>query len=476
MSTVNLSIYTIAYPTITDRLKAVVYKRSDPLAEVASIIDSNVGHPARIWTFPGLDRTNYNFQLQQLNALGQVVDLLANFDVVPDAIAGTLVRAEEQIEADVTTGFLSGANSVTFDGTGGKADWRGWNINPERIGIGTMKRGLDYSYDITTGTFALLVNGDTFQPNEWFNIVFDAQANTTGGSVSTNNDFPIQLITTNIVLTPADFGTHLIIEPAGVYMEVTLPDLATIVAGRKLTIEIGGVGFKCVKFQTIGGQVINYLQPDRIVLFGCPNESFSIYKFVRDPLNSVYEYRIADEGSCNFKNVGETVKEYSTSDMVFNKVLRDGGGANGLNVTQFARHYNEFVLQLPPSRVVNYDDWATGNNRYLHSLANSSNPAFAGYYRIPDTRGLFERNNNTGNAGDYQLDDIKPHNHGVGLFNGKTIKGDQGYSVSNASKVIVYGATNNGSMQEFTADQWTAKTGTTETRPVNVAVNNYERI
>ena len=77
-----------------------------------------------------------------------------------------------QIQAGVTTGFISGVTSFAFDGTSGTQDWRGYDIFPERIGQGTMIRDVQYTWNISTGRFDLLQIGDKFQPSEYFNITF----------------------------------------------------------------------------------------------------------------------------------------------------------------------------------------------------------------------------------------------------------------------------------------------------------------
>jgi hypothetical protein len=42
-------------------------------------------------------------------------------------------------------------------------------------------------------------------------------------------------------------------------------------------------------------------------------------------------------------------------------------------------------------QLVNYDDWAIGNNKYFFSLANSSNPVNANKFFIPDRRNVVEK-------------------------------------------------------------------------------------
>ena len=115
MPTVVLDAYSKAYPSITNRIRASVFLETDPFALVASIIDTTVGHPARVWHFPGLPRANYGFSLDEIDSGGAVVANLALFSVVPSQIDGTLVRDDEQIKVGTTPGFDSGLNSVFFD-------------------------------------------------------------------------------------------------------------------------------------------------------------------------------------------------------------------------------------------------------------------------------------------------------------------------------------------------------------------------
>ena len=96
--------------------------------------------------------------------------------------SGLMYRKPELIQADVTTGFISGVNTVTFDGSDGKADWRGWEIIPERIGQGTMKKNIDYSWDITTGEWTVLAPADIFQAGEYFFVQFQLQQQTANQS------------------------------------------------------------------------------------------------------------------------------------------------------------------------------------------------------------------------------------------------------------------------------------------------------
>jgi hypothetical protein len=402
MPTVVLDAYSKAYPSITNRIRASVTVSNDT-AIVASIIDTTVGHPARIWHFPGLPRNNYAFSLDEINAGGVPINNLAFFDVVPGPIDGTLVRDDEQIQVGSTTGFDAGATSATFDGSGGRPNYIGWEIVPSELtGRGILVEGLDYSWDPLTGVFNLLQPGDIFTNNTWFNIHFNPLEQTIGASVPQVIDFSARVVTVSETLTIGDFGNTIIAEPDGTYIELTLPPITTVTIGRALTIEVKkalGANMQCVKVIADGADVMNFLRGN---LYLMNNESVQIYRFRRVDLTDEWRLRLADG---NFRTVGGTVNDDLTQVDVYCKLFIDG---SVIDKFQFARLYNEVVLNLPTSQLVDFDDWSTGNNRFLFSRANSADPDNADKFHLPDRRNLFERNNNVGKAGDYFDDKLKP--------------------------------------------------------------------
>ena len=207
MPTVVLDAYSKAYPLILNRIRASVFLETDPIALVATIIDITVGHPARIWHFPGLPRANYGFSLDEIDIGGNPINNLALFSVVPSQIDGVLVRDDEQIKVDTTPGFNSGLNTVTFDGTAGKPNYIGWEIVPSELtGRGILAIGLDYSWDSVTGIFTLLQGGDVLAEGTIYNIHFNPILNPAGGSVPTINDFTTRLVIATGNIDVSDFG------------------------------------------------------------------------------------------------------------------------------------------------------------------------------------------------------------------------------------------------------------------------------
>lgn len=406
MSTTVLDAYSKAYPSITNRIRASVFLESDPLAPVATIIDNIAGHPARIWHFPGLTRANYGFSLDEIDGSGIVLANLALFDVVPGQVDGLLSRDDEQIKVDTTPGFDSGLQTVVFDGTGGKPNYIGWSIVPSELdGRGILKKGLDYNWDKDTGQFDLLQTGDVLETATYYNIHFDPNVGVPSDSVPTINDFKCRLITESLAIDLTDFGNTVIVEPSGDYIELYLPDISTVVQGRACTIETikaRGNGVQCVKIVPDGADTINFLRGN---VFMMNNESLQIYRYKKLDLSNEWRIRFA---TGNFLTVGQSISDDAIQSGVYCKQLCDGSIKNRY---KYARIYEEVVLTLPGTQVVDYDDWATGNNKYFFSKANSSNPANANKFYFPDRRNLYERNNNSGKAGDYQVDMIGPHRH-----------------------------------------------------------------
>jgi len=470
MSTVALQIWTGAYPSITNDIEIRVYAESDPLAIIASLRHVSP-HPADTWSFAGLTRTNYVFRIFEMSGSSIVQQLGDDMNVVPGSANGVAKRVTEQIQADVTVGFASGVNVVTFDGTGGRPDWRGWDIDTlDRVGQDTIIRGRDYSYDPTLGRLTLLNAGDVFNPNEWFNVQFALQITDTTTSVPVVA--PVfstpKIITANYPIDAGtDFGGLLIVKPSGNYIELTFPDIATVVAGKLITIEMGPSSInKCCKLIFQSGQYLDWLLGNRPDLYICPQESISIYKFIDTTGSPVSQWRIFNPYG-NFLRVGEQIVDDNIAANVFNKIPLDG---SRIDTQQFARLYNDFVLNLPSGEVVDYDTWATGNNKYKFSKANSSNPANNGKFFVPNRMGQFERiTDGTRKPGDFE-------SSMVGSFTG-SIRG-RGAAVGGGNggvPNIVPLDTN--IVPPFLGPLTTVAnlpiTAGTETRPADVAIRKY---
>lgn len=90
-----------------------------------------------------------------------------------------VVKNDEQIKVGTTTGLVAGASSFTFDGTGGKPDFRNYDITVfEYGGRSPMIKDLDYTWNYATGLFTLLLGG-LLVNNQWYLVQFKTIPNVT---------------------------------------------------------------------------------------------------------------------------------------------------------------------------------------------------------------------------------------------------------------------------------------------------------
>lgn len=513
MSTVVLNLQSTAMPQITNPIRVDVATQANPTVVVVTETDTTANHPARIWSFPGLPRTNYVVVMNEINA-GIPVNQLAYFDVVPDSI-DLLVRQDEQPVVDTTPGFVSGTNKVVFDGSvhstgsGGSSivgnqgatgpvnstwtywwtisgipaagasvviqftyddngsglknatstsnvlanwtltdiindliaqmsthsanvlaytdsqgnkgarvrsltqnygnigvnnvagtvgadspDYRGWDISVERRNSGgTLQTGFEYSWDKTTGTLQLLTGGDVFLPGEFLNVEFEAQQNTSGGSVpppAVVTGFKNKLVTTNYTISKDDFGNNLIVEPAGNYLELTLPAVTAVVEGLPLSISVFKSSICSVKI------VGNVKFPFGSSIFLLAGESISIYCFVRSAGNNEYRYFNAYG---NFDKVGNLVYNDGT--------LLNAVPANGTicDIQQHARLW-QYVNSLSPNSKVSFLAWSSSQTFFS---TNSGNQFYA-----PKRTSLYPRAAVASEvSGSYMTQMIASHKHMV---------------------------------------------------------------
>lgn len=396
---VTLNVYSGAFPLITvNSLKFALYKQSDPLVEVTSQTFA-APHPIRTVSFPGLERTNYKLKVIEMNGVTPVAEK-ANFDVVPDDNTEVAYYAPVEIQADVTPGIVSGtgSNSFTFDGTSGTFDWRGREIYVERVGQGTMQRDAQYTWNTTTGMFTLLAVGDEIQPSELFNVEFGLVVTPTSGGVPPFTLFSaLMIITGTTTLLSADANKKILIQGASNSFDITMPDIATTAALTPFYFEAGIGAHINVRIKCAAGQTIDWGKGARTDVKIGVCESIVIYKQVISP--GVNVWRVHDAKG-NFLTVGRIVTSDADVADEYNCKKLDG---SSLSIIDYARLYEDFVQQLPPSQVCNFADWGTGDNKYKFSYASG------GLFKIPDRRNLFTRNSDGSNLpGFYSADKVGP--------------------------------------------------------------------
>ena len=394
MATVTPRIYTGAYPTITNDIKYALYAASDPLAEVAS--QTFVApHPARAISFPGLDRVNYILRVFEMSGGSPIRTIVDYFNFNPES-SQLRYRTPEILEVGLIVGLVNGASSFTFDGTGGKPDWRGWNPILQPPGFSPWLEGYDYTWDPITGQCVflndfVLTTGYRFLAE--FELVNSGADGVPGGRQFTE----VLEISEDTTLDAADLGKKILINPSINYIKIIMPDIATAVQNRVTWFQTGldtGTPF-CVEIEAAGSTEWGFDKAGRTSMYMVAGESFEAYKY-----GVLWQVQNAVG---NFLSVGDQFPSDNT--VRVGAVLMAGQSGE---VEQYARLYNDFILQLDPSQVVNFSDWAANPTKW--SYANGGSPNL---FKFPDRRNLHERNtdSSTGIAGVYVPDAILDHQH-----------------------------------------------------------------
>lgn len=147
----------------------------------AFLAGMNVVPPA----IPDIRWLNILYGAEYTDRQGQVAKwkgLIVTDNPIYNLAGGFVYRKPEYLTAGVSAGFPSGVNTVTFDGTNGTPDLRGWTPIITRGTI--IQPGVDYSWDPATGTFMLLRLGDKFGTGEFFFFAFEIRTSPIASSSS----------------------------------------------------------------------------------------------------------------------------------------------------------------------------------------------------------------------------------------------------------------------------------------------------
>ena len=461
-STVTPRIYTAAFPAITNSLKYVLYNTDDPLVEVDSQTFA-APHPARTVSFPGLDRVNYTFKLLEMVGATPVAER-ANFQFNPDN-SDFLYRTPENIRVGTTAGWIDGSTSAVLDGSGGKADWRGWEPIVDQPGIGPLLRDVNYTWDSVTGTF-MLIDGNTLYTDLEYRFDFQPQTISASPGVPGGRQFTTVLeVTEDTTLTADDMGKKILINPASNYIEITMPDISTVVANRVTWFEtVASASMFGVRIKAGTGATWGLAPTGRTDMWMAPGETFEAYK-------NASVYRVQNPVG-NFIEVGRQFS--SDRDAEENAIPMDGSTGD---TETYARIWNDYVLQLDAAQVVTFADWeADPTKQCFWSLGDGGLPEL---FHFPDRRDRHERNTGASNeAGEQIADDPGAHSHV--MFGGASSATDL-----QADKIPAYLAGGYGSGNDYriknagTQTATLGKTGTTgtgETKVKSYYVNKFVKI
>jgi hypothetical protein len=389
--TTTFNLITRPYTLITNDVRVVLYKASDPTVIVTSQ-QFAAPHGQRTWTFPGLLRTNYIVKILEVNG-ATIVQQLDDFTIVPDS-RDIKIKQSRLIQVDSEPGLTTGNTSATFDGTAGKDDWRGWTPHIELIGAGTSKVAIDYTFDSTTGTWTSTV---PFEPDVYYFVEFEPIISTGAGGVPITADLwsENKVISDNTNLLTDDWGKNILLKGAAPY-EVTLPDISTVPVNKLTFFESDNNA--CVSLKSSNANAINWLEGNRTKIYIRKSESLAIYREKIDDTTSRWRVKNA-EG--NFKRVGEVFSSYA--DTILNAIEFTGGQ---YDKNEHARLYNDHVLTQNAGNVVAYADWNANQTKFSFADATT------GKFRVPNLSNLYERvTDGTKKQGDFQDEQVGKHNH-----------------------------------------------------------------
>jgi len=475
MATTFFNLFTRPYNDVgaSNFVKVCLYKTTDDLAIFTSQTSAAPGPlDATTWSFPGLPTVNFVCRIFEVTADDDVIrQIEGDFTFIPSS---QTFNYKEPILIKIGTTEIPGLEPAVFPANVTNVtvpDWIGWEPIIELIGAGTQKENIDYTYNVLTGNWAL-TSGNTFINDVFFWVQFKPIIVADQSTSQYTQPFIEKLvITTDTTLTAADIGKKILIRPESSYIEVTLPDIATVTEFRIAYFEFCPGTWKCCKILAHTGDVIDWLKKgdsDRNAVYGCPNETIEIFKEVIDVETSVWRVQNSDG---NFKTVGQRVSEDQISTGVFNKVPLFGTDSTGIDSDDYARLYYDYVVFLPSAQVCTYANWNTGENKYLYSLKDPS----TGKFHVPDLRDLFERvTDGTNNSGYHEEDSIEEHDHathGQGTISGSG--GPYYLSRSGGTRYSGGGTDIFGGGTTVDTTMKTGKTGTTETQPRHVVVNRY---
>lgn len=406
--------FTYTQYTGQNTVKIAIYKDSDPDTEVTAQYQAGP-FTNHIFYFAGLDRVAYKVKRYEV-ANDDHTHILADYGVFYVFTPGPNQKTEYKLPAewfagitlmpDGSTLYPSNVSIIT------NADWAGWEVEQFNNFGAIYMRGRDYSYDALSGTLTKLIEGDIFEDAAGYQLIFAPRiSNVEGAPGPSGNDFSgKRYITADDSITTADAGKDIIVRGTASYIKINLPKLSEMQEGKRFYVRMPpGSTVRCARLIAQLSDRIDFGKGNRTSMFLYPSESFEFYKEVddTDAVNPV-SYIIIRNAQGNHLTVGDTVSNEGDASHVINLIEKDGGGASGLDADVFARLYEDFVLHLPSSQVVPYNQWGNGDNRFKFSLKDNTTNKF----RIPDTRGQFERQSSAGRpCNSHGQNALKDHQH-----------------------------------------------------------------
>lgn len=316
----------------------------------------------------------------------------------------TILRADDYLETDITTGLVNNTSAYV------NTSYAGWPYDVERVGAGTMflqgAPGVtdpDYAQDITGG-FHLVRTGDVFAPNEKFVVRFQPMiAPAVAGSVGIISSGAIVL--TSTVFTSADLNMAKFIRGTSSFLNLTLPSLSSVsdyqfmyfysVAGAHVSAIISCAGSDTIQMNNSVAQITL-----------CQNEQLKIFK-----ANNVWNI---DSISDSVNLVGEIIYRYNPSINLtygLNTVPADGSLLNRNTYWRLFQYLSNSGI-TPVSETT----WAAATVKDLVTFNLNKGGWTLGTdgtnFRVPDLRDYFLRGTTASiGGGNGMYDTMVVHKH-----------------------------------------------------------------
>lgn len=415
----NLPIYQETKPVSgSNWLVAAVYDPAAPTIVVAQYpFPKPYTGQTQLVDFIGLDDIVYTYICWESATTSPGGTSRNNFDIQPSNNAFT-IRENLELTADVSTGLNSNTNFYN------DSSLIGWDWWMERKPSGTMKSDIDFSKTISgviTGIsntnadgMKLLISGDVWGINEEIVIHFYPQASASASAPTAKLISSTTILTSNTIQDNTAIGKSFLLQGAGGYFEVTLPDLATVSDNKPIFfLSSGGshvnVGIKCFGSQSFqwGGATVSKI-------WLAQNEQLMVYKFTYPDTSTKW---LVAQISDTVRLVGEIVFSYSNA--ISNTIQMKG---QYLSRANYARLW-AWVQTLASSCLIsdssfdtptlidgvnymeNHGKFTTGDGSSTFRLPDltASAGAGTGFLRIIDGISRI--------PGDWQMDSMASHQH-----------------------------------------------------------------
>lgn len=405
------------------------------------------GNPLQIsFTYNCLDGHIYNIKLWESPDDTPTGVVRNSFSQAVNSFS-LAVRLPEYLQADITAGLVNGATSYV------DTSWAGWNYwivrNPNTmIPDYTDNDNPDYHQD-ATGGFSLIQSGDTFQPNEKFEVYFVPQITAGAGGDPSPIFSTGRIITANETLTSGDVGKALLIQSATNKITITLPSLASVSDFAFLYVySCGGSHINAV-FALPGTDKILYNGANRSQLILGQSEALKCYK--------AFGKWNVDGDLTGVKQVGELLYNYALNEI--NTIPCNGAV---LQRNQYPRLW-EWAQQLAAGLIVSESAWfstfiTVDGINYFTKRGYFSSGDGSTTFRVPSIINYFIRpvDGTARIPGSFELQTIQAHTH---TLTPPTSQGPPGYG-----KITTGNEADEPVQPVFTTDS----TGDTETKPSNI--------